>query len=174
MRSSFFELDFHARRSHLTVPASQGVVPGLGTSGLGLIGLDNFWKTLISTIPAGCPCFLDGWWWPLGQGTDVPPLKEGTPQLFLRLPQFHPALLHQPTQQVRQRRVCRFFGAESRAQGAWTLKWHRDFNIAGPWTRAGHVQPQRCPNGCGVEGLLTAIRVSRPAIVIQLQVDLAR
>jgi prepilin-type processing-associated H-X9-DG protein len=27
----------------------------------------------------------------------------------------------------------------------WTLKWHRDFNTAGPWTTAGGVQPQDWP-----------------------------
>jgi len=27
----------------------------------------------------------------------------------------------------------------------WTLKWHRNFNTAGPWTRAGYVQPSDWP-----------------------------
>jgi prepilin-type processing-associated H-X9-DG protein len=27
----------------------------------------------------------------------------------------------------------------------WTLKWHRDYNTAGPWTRAGGVQPEDWP-----------------------------
>jgi prepilin-type processing-associated H-X9-DG protein len=27
----------------------------------------------------------------------------------------------------------------------WTLKWHREFNTAGPWTKAGGVQPQDWP-----------------------------
>ncbi|MHC4805746.1 MAG: hypothetical protein ACYTBX_05710, partial [Planctomycetota bacterium] len=27
----------------------------------------------------------------------------------------------------------------------WTLKWHRNFNISGPWTRAGLVQPSDWP-----------------------------
>lgn len=27
----------------------------------------------------------------------------------------------------------------------WTLKWHKNFNIAGPWTRAGGVQPEDWP-----------------------------
>lgn len=27
----------------------------------------------------------------------------------------------------------------------WTLKWHRRFNTAGPWTRAGGVQPEDWP-----------------------------
>jgi len=26
-----------------------------------------------------------------------------------------------------------------------TLKWHRQFNTAGPWTKAGHVQPDQWP-----------------------------
>jgi prepilin-type N-terminal cleavage/methylation domain-containing protein/prepilin-type processing-associated H-X9-DG protein len=27
----------------------------------------------------------------------------------------------------------------------WTLKWHKDFNTAGPWTQAGDVQPDTWP-----------------------------
>jgi prepilin-type N-terminal cleavage/methylation domain-containing protein len=27
----------------------------------------------------------------------------------------------------------------------WTLKWHREFDTAGPWTKAGGVQPQYWP-----------------------------
>jgi prepilin-type N-terminal cleavage/methylation domain-containing protein len=28
----------------------------------------------------------------------------------------------------------------------WTLKWHRQFNTAGPWTRAGGVKPEDWPH----------------------------
>jgi prepilin-type N-terminal cleavage/methylation domain-containing protein len=31
-------------------------------------------------------------------------------------------------------------------KGLWTLKWHPDFNTAGPWTRAGGVQPSDWPD----------------------------
>ena len=27
----------------------------------------------------------------------------------------------------------------------WTLKWHRSFNTAGPWTRAGFARPEDWP-----------------------------
>jgi len=27
----------------------------------------------------------------------------------------------------------------------WTLKWNKEFNTAGRWTRAGSVQPERWP-----------------------------
>jgi len=27
----------------------------------------------------------------------------------------------------------------------WTLKWHREFNTAGPWTKAGRVKPEDWP-----------------------------
>jgi prepilin-type processing-associated H-X9-DG protein len=30
-------------------------------------------------------------------------------------------------------------------KGLWTLKWHREFNIAGPWTQAGGVRPEDWP-----------------------------
>jgi hypothetical protein len=28
----------------------------------------------------------------------------------------------------------------------WTLKWNQDFNTAGPWTKAGGVQPKDWPH----------------------------
>jgi len=31
-------------------------------------------------------------------------------------------------------------------KGLWTLKWHRDFDTSGPWTRAGGVQPGEWPD----------------------------
>jgi hypothetical protein len=27
----------------------------------------------------------------------------------------------------------------------WTIKWHSDFDTAGPWTEAGGVQPEDWP-----------------------------
>jgi len=27
----------------------------------------------------------------------------------------------------------------------WTLQWHRAFNVAGPWTKAGGVLPENWP-----------------------------
>jgi len=27
----------------------------------------------------------------------------------------------------------------------WTLKWHRQFNTANPWTKAGQVRPEGWP-----------------------------
>jgi len=27
----------------------------------------------------------------------------------------------------------------------WTLKWHEEYNTAGPWTKAGYVQPEDWP-----------------------------
>jgi hypothetical protein len=28
----------------------------------------------------------------------------------------------------------------------WTLKWHRQFNVNGPWTKAGGAQPSNWPD----------------------------
>jgi prepilin-type processing-associated H-X9-DG protein len=30
-------------------------------------------------------------------------------------------------------------------KGLWTLKWRRDFNTSGPWTKAGGVKPEQWP-----------------------------
>ena len=53
-------------------------------------------------------------------------------------------------------RINRHFGAVElpvrgwlRAEGGlkelWTLKWHRSFETAGPWTKAGGVQAENWP-----------------------------
>lgn len=43
---------------------------------------------------------------------------------------------------------CLFVDSSVRKVGLkelWTLKWHRSFNTAGPWTKAGGVQPEDWP-----------------------------
>ena len=43
---------------------------------------------------------------------------------------------------------CLFVDGSVRKVGLkelWTLKWHKSFNTAGPWTTAGGVQPQDWP-----------------------------
>jgi prepilin-type processing-associated H-X9-DG protein len=43
---------------------------------------------------------------------------------------------------------CLFVDGSVRKVGLkelWTLKWHKSFNTAGPWTRAGGVQPEDWP-----------------------------
>jgi hypothetical protein len=30
-------------------------------------------------------------------------------------------------------------------KGLWTLKWHREYNTGGPWTRAGGVRAEDWP-----------------------------
>jgi len=44
---------------------------------------------------------------------------------------------------------CAFIDFSARKVGLkelWTLKWHRQFNTAGPWTMAGGVQPSSWPD----------------------------
>jgi hypothetical protein len=43
---------------------------------------------------------------------------------------------------------CLFLDYSARKVGLkelWTLKWHREYNQAGPWTKAGGVQPSDWP-----------------------------
>jgi len=43
---------------------------------------------------------------------------------------------------------CLFVDGSARKVGLkelWTLKWHKGFNTAGPWTKAGGVQPENWP-----------------------------
>jgi len=40
---------------------------------------------------------------------------------------------------------CDFSARKVGLKELWTLKWHKQFNIAGPWTKAGGVQPSTWP-----------------------------
>jgi hypothetical protein len=40
---------------------------------------------------------------------------------------------------------CDFSARKVGLKELWTLKWHREFDTAGPWTRAGGVQPTNWP-----------------------------
>jgi len=45
---------------------------------------------------------------------------------------------------------CLFVDGSVRKVGLkelWTLKWHKSFNTAGPWTKAGGVSPKDWPEG---------------------------
>lgn len=93
------------------------------------------------------PVFLGSWWvdfWPLPDDLP-PPLLDGVP------------IPDRPGQNEMNRCCvdrhkgglgCLFMDWSARKVGIkelWTLKWHRSFNTAGPWTRAGGIRPTYWP-----------------------------
>ena len=115
------------------------------TSVWGRSGVSDYWRYPNVEGANNIPVFLDMWWvdaWP--RITDAPPIIDGTPG--------------DTPNSNEMRRVCinrhnaavngLFMDWSARKIGLkelWILKWHRSFNIVGPWTRAGGVMPNDWP-----------------------------
>jgi hypothetical protein len=105
----------------------------------------NWWRNITNiTAPETVPFLLDAQWvdaWP--EPTDPPPHFEDSnwftdPGHFVRIVQNR----HEMAQN------CAFVDGTVRRVGLkelWTLKWHRNFDTAGPWTLAGGVNPSYWP-----------------------------
>ena len=107
--------------------------------GHGLI--ENYWRTADANGADNVPVFFDATWpdtWP--RKTDNPPVSPGQKEV------------------MGMQRVCcnrhdgsvniLFMDHSVRRAGLkelWKLKWHRNYNTDGPWTRAGRVQPMDWP-----------------------------
>ena len=109
-----------------------------------------FWKNVNGvTGKNNIPVFADSAWldaWPFD--TDAPPPT----------PDFWQIQMGQGTSINELREFCLdrhngginmlFMDWSARKVGLkelWTLKWHREFNTQGPWTKAGGVQPEDWP-----------------------------
>ena len=103
--------------------------------------IENYWRTTDVEGANNVPVFFDAMWadtWP--KETDEPPELPG----------------HRSAKGM-QRVCCNrhegfinvlFMDGSVRKVGLkelWTLKWHRNYNINGPWTRAGGSQPMAWP-----------------------------
>ncbi|MHC4726228.1 MAG: hypothetical protein ACYS17_03285 [Planctomycetota bacterium] len=107
---------------------------------------ENYWRTHQVRGTHNIPVFTESWWvdgWP--RPTDEPyQFGDRTPVLG-------------PNNHEMQRlcvnrhggaQHCLFADWSSRKvaiKQLWTLKWHRQFDTNGPWTRAGGVQPNDWP-----------------------------
>ncbi|MHC4682188.1 MAG: hypothetical protein ACYTEK_26285, partial [Planctomycetota bacterium] len=117
------------------------------TTSVSQLPIDNYWKTVSRIRPHNIPMLLDAAWFAgRPQHTDNPthnpggsmennPLSEGGMDCFCidRHTGYSNAL---------------FMDWSVRKVGIkelWTLKWHREFDTQGPWTRAGGVQPSDWP-----------------------------
>ncbi|MHC4207103.1 MAG: type II secretion system protein [Planctomycetota bacterium] len=105
---------------------------------------ENYWRSVNNKPAHNIPLFLDCYWYDVwAHAVDRPP--------------DHPADVHSPGSNE-MRRVClnRHNGAVNSAfldwsvrkvglKELWTLKWHKNFDTRGPWTKAGGVQPENWP-----------------------------
>ena len=105
---------------------------------------ENYWRSVNSKPANNIPLFLDCYWYDVwSHAVDRPP---DTPS----------DVVGAGTNEMR--RVClnRHSGAVNSAfldwsvrkvglKELWTLKWHKNFDTRGPWTKAGGVQPDNWP-----------------------------
>jgi prepilin-type N-terminal cleavage/methylation domain-containing protein/prepilin-type processing-associated H-X9-DG protein len=135
----------YGMNSWLTVPPERGLI--VGAMGSDRAPAQNFWRTTNAKEVTRIPVFLDSWWWCAWvKETDRPPQREGQSTQF-------PCGCIDSIQRFCINRHNRFVNAafldcsvqKVGLKELWTLKWHRNFNTAGPWTRAGGVKLQSWP-----------------------------
>ncbi len=103
----------------------------------------RYWRTFYVKGASSMPVLLDSWW-PVGwlDHTTPPPERDAVPTASLPpWPSFcmnrHNAGINSLFMDWSVRKVG--------LKELWTLKWHREFDTAGPWTRAGGVHPEDWP-----------------------------
>jgi prepilin-type processing-associated H-X9-DG protein len=134
----------------LSTPVGQGVVVGVTASQEPQAKLmQGFWMMTSKVDEAPrVPVFLDSWWWcAWPKDTDAPPQKQGQATAF-------PCGCRDSMQRFCINRHNRCVNAAF-ADGSvskvglkelWTLKWHRNYNTAGRWTRAAGARPTAWPD----------------------------
>jgi prepilin-type N-terminal cleavage/methylation domain-containing protein/prepilin-type processing-associated H-X9-DG protein len=113
-----------------------------------------YWRTLHVKGASNVPLHLDsGFPWAWVDSDDSPPPRDALPTLPVVLsPRHEPTLplwinvfcINRHNGYVN----CVFLDFHVRKVGLkelWTLKWHRQYDTAGRWTKAGGVQPERWP-----------------------------
>ena len=105
------------------------------------------WATANAKNPGAIPAMLDSAW-PLGEIVEEgpPPPSDAIPTMVFgpSSPGEYSVCINRHDGHVNGL----FFDWSVRKVGLkelWTLKWHRQFNTAGPWTKAGGVQPEDWP-----------------------------
>ncbi len=107
----------------------------------------SFWRTSHLSGEGNIPVFLDSWWWcSWVKDSDQPPQYDGDKTAF-------PCGCTNSIQRFCINRHDGFVNAvfldgSARKVGLkelWTLKWHRDFNTANRWTKAGGALPEGWP-----------------------------
>jgi len=136
----------YGMNSWCSVPPATGLIIGAAMSGPAS-ARDLFWKTTDVKSGGNIPLFLDSWWWcAWPKDLDKPPATEDDRSAF-------PCGCRQSIQRFCVDRHdgyvnASFLDGSARRVGLkelWTLKWHRQFNVAGPWTMAGRALPENWP-----------------------------
>ena len=107
---------------------------------------ESFWRTSHVNGAADMPLYADSWWWCSWAKDADTPQYEGDKSAF-------PCGCLNSMQRFCMNRHDGFVNAvfldgSVRKVGIkepWTLKWHRDFNTASRWTKAGGVLPESWP-----------------------------
>ena len=106
---------------------------------------NQYWRTPKVQSAHNIPVFLDAMWanaWP--SGFDVPPEYDNLQEDKFRFNGIKCFCINRHEGYVNGL----FMDYSVRKVGLkelWTLKWHRQFDTNGPWTRAGGVQPSDWP-----------------------------
>jgi len=107
--------------------------------------IENYWRTPNIKGGNNIPTFLDAMWvnaWP--RVTDTPSEYENWREDKVSFNEMRCFCINRHTGYVNSL----FMDWSVRKVGLkelWTLKWHRNYNTSGPWTRAGGVQPSDWP-----------------------------
>jgi prepilin-type processing-associated H-X9-DG protein len=114
------------------------------SSAWGYLPRTAYWRTVDDPAAHMIPVFADMWWpdaWP--RETDIPPATEGPSEVpFVN--EMQRVCIDRHNGSVN----CLFMDWSARKVGLkelWTLKWHRDYNTGGQWTKAGGVTPSDWP-----------------------------
>ena len=100
----------------------------------------NYWRTYQVKGASNVPVFTDMWFvdaWPLER--DRPPPKETGPADTIGTDEMNRVCVNRHEGYVNGL----FMDFSARSIGLkelWTLKWHRSYNVNGPWTKAGGVR----------------------------------
>jgi prepilin-type N-terminal cleavage/methylation domain-containing protein len=103
-----------------------------------------FWRRADVKQAAEIPMFLDSRWWDTRPTfTDQPPDVEGevdnwtSNAMKMLCVLRHNGFVNGAFVDFSTRRIG--------LKELWTLRWHREYDVRGPWTQAGHVKPEDWP-----------------------------
>ncbi len=111
-------------------------------------GRDKYWSSLFVKRASDVPMFFDCTWFDggLSDNTDAPPEYDDQPMQLASKSNANACGICINRHNGGTNSL--FLDWSARKVGlkeSWTLKWHRRFNTAGPWTRAGGAKPEDWP-----------------------------
>jgi hypothetical protein len=108
--------------------------------------VQSHWRTALISGASNVPVFTEGWWvdgWP--RHTDAPfDFGDRTPLMGINQDEIQRLCVNRHS----GAQYCVFAdwsAAKVPLKQLWTLRWSREFDTAGVWTKAGGVQPDSWP-----------------------------